>query len=228
MGSVIGIGRRYLCAASLTLASAGLCAEDPSRPGAAELARVPLATWQKLAFDPKAASELRTDLSGKNYAKVETALLARIEGNEHPGLLLETLGGVLFLDAKYLEAAIAYQKAEKDGSLSDGARFTLAMSYVELKRNDWARDELARLGRDKPSEPLYPYWLGRLDYDAQRFADALAKFTKAIAVDPRFVRAYDGLGLVNQALGDLEAAEKNYQTANRLNREQGAGSLGLL
>ncbi|MFN7992509.1 MAG: tetratricopeptide repeat protein [Bryobacteraceae bacterium] len=206
----------------MAVLSSVLCAEDATRPEAAELAPVPLTSWQKLAFDPKTASELQAYLAAKDYTKVETALLARIGTTEHPGLLLETLGGVMFRDKKYLQAAIAFKKAEKEGSLRNGAHFTLAMSYVELKRNDWARAELAHLEREKPTEPLYPYWLARLDYDDQRFGESLAKFTKAIEADPRFVRAYDGLGLVNQALGDLETAERSYLKANRLNREQGS------
>jgi len=207
---------------ALILSGAALRAEDSARPGAAELAQVPLTAWQQLAFDEKTTKELQTELAAKDYGRVETTLVVRVAASEHPRLLLETLGGVLFLDAKYLEAAIAFKKAEKDGALSDGARFTLAMSYVELKRSDWARDELTRLSREKPAEPLYPYWMGRLDYDDQRFTDALAKFSRAIELDARFARGYDGLGLVNQAMGNLETAEKNYQQANRLNREQGS------
>lgn len=170
--------------------------------------------------DPATASEIRADLSAKAYAKAEEKLYARIQLSAHPKVLLEILGGVFFLDSKYLDSAIAFKKAEKYGVLTEGERFTLAMSYVELKRNAWARDELLRLKRDKPSQPLYPYWLGRLYYDDQQFAEAKANFKQALNLDAHFVRAYDGLGLCEEAMGNLSAAEENYKRANALNREQ--------
>lgn len=204
------------------LACSTLAAEDSVRRADAEGSRVPVSELEKLGLDPNATSELESDLAGRNYPKAESVLLAQIRLSEHPRLLLEALGGVLFLDREYLQAAITLKKAEGDGPLSENAHFTLAMSYVELKRNDWARDELARLARARPAEPLYPYWLGRLDYEDQRFTSALTEFKKAIEAEPHFVRPYDGLGLVYEAMGDVDAAERNYQTANRLNREQGS------
>jgi tetratricopeptide (TPR) repeat protein len=170
--------------------------------------------------DPETANKIQNDLSAKAYVKAEEKLYARIEISARPKVLLEILGGVFFLDSKYLDSAIAFKKAEKDGVLSEGARFTLAMSYVELKRNGWARNELLRLRKEKPAQPRYPYWLGRLDYDDQRFAEARASFRQALEADSQFIRAYDGLGLCEEAMGNMTAAEENYRRANALNRQQ--------
>ncbi len=126
------------------------------------------------------------------------------------------------MDSNYLQSAIAYKKAEKYGVLSENARFTLAMSYIELKRSNWARDELLRLIRDQPRQALYRYWLGRVDYDNQKFADAVANFNRAIEIDDSFVRAYDGRGLAEEAAGNVSAAEQSYRRANALNRGQGS------
>jgi len=169
--------------------------------------------------DPETANEIQNDLSAKAYAKAEEKLYARIQASAHPKALLEILGGVFFLDSKYLDSAIAFKKAEKGGVLTEGARFTLAMTYVELKRNGWARDELLRLRKESPAQPLYPYWLGRLSYDDQRFAEARTSFRDALEADGQFIRAYDGLGLCEEAMGNMTAAEESYRRANALNRQ---------
>lgn len=168
--------------------------------------------------DPTTANEIQADVLAKAYDKAEEKLYARIQVSTHPKVLLEILGRVFFLDAKYLDSAIAFKKAEKDGALTEGGRFTLVMSYIELKRNAWARDELVRLRKQSPAQPLYSYWLGRLAYDEQRFTEAEVNFTKVLNVDPHFVRAYDGLGLCQEAMGNTKAAEESYKRANTLNR----------
>jgi tetratricopeptide (TPR) repeat protein len=74
--------------------------------------------------------------------------------------------------------------------------------------------------KDKPAQPLYPYWLGRIDYDDQNFAKGIAQFNEVLSIEPRFARAYDGRALCQEAIGDLTAAEQSYRRANTLNREQ--------
>lgn len=204
----------------LSLVFALACRAQPNEPVPSTISYDLL----RAETDPATANEIQADLSAKAYAKAEEKLYARIRLSAHPKVLLEILGGVFFLDSKYLDSAIALKKAEKDGVLTEGGRFTLAMSYVELKRNAWARDELVRLRKDKPAQPLYSYWLGRLDYDDQKFAEAKANFKQALNLDSDFVRAYDGLGLCEEAMGNLRAAEENYERSNTLNRQRGKRS----
>jgi tetratricopeptide (TPR) repeat protein len=197
--------------------------EDRPRSGVADLSPASLSSALLSAgVNLTIATEIKNDVATKNYVKAEAELLPRVGTGAHPQILLQVLGGVLFLDSKYLQAAIAYKKAEKYGALPETARFTLAMSYVELKRNSWAREELKRLKEEKPDQPLYAYWLGRLDYADQRFAVAKANFRRALEADAHFVRAFDGIGLCEEAIGNWKGAEENYRTANALNREQGS------
>jgi tetratricopeptide (TPR) repeat protein len=189
--------------------------------GAAKLAPAPiLYDLLRAELDTATANEIQREISAKAYAKAEENLYSRIKISAHPKVLLEILGGVFFLDSKYLDSAIAFKKAEEEGVLTEGGRFTLAMSYIELKRNAWARDELVRLRKEKPAQPLYSYWLGRLYYDDQRFADAEVNFRQALTADSQFIRAYDGMGLCEEAMGNMSAAEENYNRANMLNRRQ--------
>lgn len=215
------IGARTLCLFTAAALSCRAIDQVGDKPETTDL--VPAAVSYDLLraeTDPQTANEIQNDLSTKAYARAEEKLYARIQVSARPKALLEILGGVFFLDSKYLDSAIAFKKAEKDGALTEGARFTLAMTYVELKRNGWARDELLRLKKEKPAQPLYPYWLGRLNYDDQRFAEARASFRQALDADSQFIRAYDGLGLCEEAMGNMTAAEENYRRANVLNRQE--------
>ena len=83
-----------------------------------------------------------------------------------------------------------------------------------------ARTELEKLAGSTPRDPRYPYWLGRLDYDAQNFTSAMVHMKKALDIDPVFMKAYDNLGLCQEALGQLEPAIQTYEQAIKLNSSQ--------
>jgi tetratricopeptide (TPR) repeat protein len=129
---------------------------------------------------------------------------------------------------------VALKKAEAIAPLDEPSRFTLVMSYVALGRRPWARPELAKLVEGAPANPLYPYWVGRLDYDDGQYATAIKGFLRAIELDPRFMKAHDNLGLCYEALGRFDEAVHSWEEAIRLNDGQPAKSpwpslnLGLL
>ncbi|MGO8793144.1 MAG: tetratricopeptide repeat protein [Terriglobia bacterium] len=159
-------------------------------------------------------------LKGRNYGLAEEILLGDIDRSPKSQPLFTLLAEILFLDGKYLECAIALKKAEAIAPLDDRSRFTLAMAYIALEKRDWARPELEKLAAADPRNALYPYWLSRLDYNDMRLESAAAHAQKAIVLDPRSVKAYDNLGLCNEALGKNDEAIGAYRQAIRLNREQ--------
>lgn len=175
-------------------------------------------------MDPVRRSSLEEAIKNRNYEHAETLLLQEVERNPKLPQLLTVLGAIFFLDAKYLNTAIALKKAEALSPLNDQNRFTLAMSYIVLNRRDWARPELQKLAQSNPRSALYPYWLGRLDYDDMQFPAALAKFKKTLELDPNLMKAHDNLGLCYEALGQYDEAIQTYQEATRLNRVGGANS----
>jgi tetratricopeptide (TPR) repeat protein len=157
-------------------------------------------------------------LSDRNWARAEELLVAEIDRRPSSPDLLTLLGRVFLIDGKPLNAAIAIKKAEALGPIDEATRFTLVLAYVAMKRGDWARPELERLVRANASNPLYQYWLGRLDYDAGQYASAIARLEQVIARDPGFIRAYDNLGLCYEALNQPEQALAHYRRAIELNR----------
>ncbi len=172
-----------------------------------------------LPLDPPARQEIEAALKSHNYASAEAALVHAADQHPKVPLIYDYLGRIFFVDGKYLNAAIALKKGDALQPLEEKDRFTLAMAYVALQRPEWARPELAKLAEASPRNPLYPYWQGRLDYDSQNFPAAAAKFQKAIALDPDFMKAYDNLGLCLEGMAKYEEAIQQYRNAIRLNRE---------
>ena len=103
--------------------------------------------------------------------------------------MLTYLGSLFFLDGKYLNSTVATRTAEAIAPLDDRSRFTLALCHIILNHPESARPELEKLAAADPREPRYPYWLGRLDYDAMRFRAAAANLRKALELDPNFMKA---------------------------------------
>lgn len=167
--------------------------------------------------------ELETALNQRDYERAETILVREAESDPkslRASKLLVTAAGIFFLDGKYMNAVIAWKKAEAIAPLDELSRFTLAMAYVKLNRRDWARPELAKLAASQPRNPLYIYWLGRLDYDARNYASAIDHLQRVTELDPKMMRAYDSLGLCYDYLGKFEEAVKVYDRAVELNRAQ--------
>jgi tetratricopeptide (TPR) repeat protein len=173
-----------------------------------------------LNLDPTFRFELEQALQRKDFTLAEQLIAQEIETNPNAPTyeLLVYLGGLFFVDKRYLNSAVALKKAEAIEPLDNGNRFTLAMSYILLGRRDWARPELESLTKSEPGNPLYPYWVARLDYDDNEYAAAVAKLERLIEKFPGYFRAYDRLGLCLEALGRNEEAVAAYKRAIVLNR----------
>ena len=171
--------------------------------------------------------ELENALKTKDYKKAETILVEEAERDPtsfRSAKLLEFAGGIFFVDGQYLNSAIAWKKAEAIAPLDERSRFTLAMAYIKLDRQQWAQPELEKLAAAQPRNPLYLYWLSRLDYDGQKYTEAVGRLQKVVELDPKMVRAYDLLGLCYDYLGRLDEAIKNFNRAVELNRWQATPS----
>jgi len=151
-----------------------------------------------LPLDAASAQALRQAIDGRDYPSAERVLIAEIDKSPHSkgaARLLAFAGSVYFLNQDYLNAAVAWKKSDAISPLDTHLQFSLAMAYMRISRPDWARKQLESLAAQDPTDALYPYWLGRIDYDAQHFSEAIAHFQHAIALDPAMARAYDNLGL---------------------------------
>jgi tetratricopeptide (TPR) repeat protein len=177
----------------------------------------------ELQLEPSRRDELESALQHRDYKRAETILLEetqRVPKSVRTARIYTLMGHILFLDGQYLNSAIAWKKAEAIAALDDQTRFSLAMAYLRLNRRDWGRDELQKLSRGDPQNPLYLYWLARPDYDARVYATAISRLQRVIELDPNMMRAYNSLGLCYDSLGRFDEAIQSFTRAIELNRKQ--------
>ncbi len=174
-----------------------------------------------LDLTPEEVSHLKTAVADHDYIAAEKLLLNDIEQDPHAlraAPLLAYLGSVYFLNHDFLNAAIAWKKSDAIKPLASDLQFSLAMAYIRISHPDWARPVIESLAAHNTKNALYPYWLGRLDYDAQHYSEAIHHFQKAITLDPTMARAYDNLGLCYFYQNENELAVKNFDRAIELER----------
>jgi tetratricopeptide (TPR) repeat protein len=212
-----------IAAALSAFLSAPLSAQIPTPQQEDSIVRAASPATADLPLDPARRLEFEKAFRERDYKRAETILVKEAESDPkspRAAKLLAKAGGIFFLDGQYLNAAIAYKKADTIAPLDERGRFTMAMSYIKLNRRDWAKPELEKLSSLDPKNALYPYWLARLEYDAQQYNAAIAGFRKVIELEPRMMRAYDGLGLCYDYLGKYDDAISSFNRAVELNREQ--------
>lgn len=177
-----------------------------------------------LGLPAATASQLKQALKAHDYIAAERSLLAEIGHNPHSpeaARLLQFLGGVYFLDHDAWHAAVAWNKAKAIAPLPPTLTFSLAMAYIRIGHPDWARKALESLAGTDGKDALYPYWLGRLDYDAHDYDSAILQFQKAIRLAPDMAQAYNNLGLCYYRQNRNHLAIVNYQKAIDLNLKSG-------
>jgi tetratricopeptide (TPR) repeat protein len=212
-----------LAAAFCCTDSVALAAQRPSELPQELPVIEPSYGGSRLDLDSARWAQVQAALEKKDYRTAESILVEAAEqspGSPKAANLLEFAGGIFFLHRQFLNAAISWKKADAIAPLNQRSRFTLAMAYIELGRPQWARLELERLVAVQAENPLYWYWLARLDYDAHRYSEAIAELQHAISLDPKMVRAHDLLGLCYDYLGRLNNAVSSFERAVVLNRSQ--------
>ena len=212
------------------LRAAGAPAAPAPQPAAAESAETPrripvLARVTRALSEEADRAAVTQAIERRDYVSAEKLLVERIGQNPQSAELLTAAAGLFFLDRQFMNAAIAMKKAEKLAPLIAEDRFLLAMAYVALQHSDWARPELDKLAAAEPGNPLFPYWLARIDYDGRNYTDAVDKLQHVVALDPRSVRGWDNLGLALEGLGRLDEAAGAYRKAVELNSAEAAPSV---
>src|SRR5262245_34642256 len=88
-----------------------------------------------LPLDPVRRLEFEKAMRERDYKRAETILVKEAEGDPkslRAAKLLAKAGGIFFLDGQYLNAAIAYKKADTNAPIDELHRSPMAMSYVKI------------------------------------------------------------------------------------------------
>lgn len=203
----------------LALVLLNLLAVSASSQTAIDEPPPPASPIASLGLTPAQASQLQQAIDARDYVTAEKLLLAEIDRAPHSAnaaRLLAFAGSVYFLNRDYMNAAIAWKKSEAITPLDPRLEFSLAMAYISIARPDWARTALESLTAANNKEALYPYWLGRLDYDGHEYVKAINHFKHAIGLAPQMARAYDNLGLCYYYQNQNDLAVENYKKAIEL------------
>jgi len=186
------------------------------------LAERPEAILERVRQAPLSADQISligSALAAKDYSRVETLVkAAALKDAAHGGDLYALLGAIEFVAGRMEPAAQALRQSDSLATLKERDRFTLAMSLANLGDSAGARVELGTLNHLRPEQPLYLYWLARLDYYQRRYEDSIAKLRHVLELDPQSSRAEDNLGLALDMLGRSEEAQAEFDKAVTLNR----------
>jgi tetratricopeptide (TPR) repeat protein len=194
----------------------GQSATDTPAPAATPLSSLNLPTAE--------VSHLSAAVAAHDYIAAESLLIGEIEkypNTPQSAPLLAYLGSVYFLNHDFFNAAVAWKKSDAIRPLNPQLKFSLAMAYIRISHPDWARTVLTSLAANDSKNALYPYWLGRLDYDSRLYSEAAAHFRHALTLDVTMSRAYDNLGLCLFYQNENAAAVENFKKAIELDRNAG-------
>jgi tetratricopeptide (TPR) repeat protein len=203
----------------LCLAASALGFTQQELPIATEGTGAIFEKLQKAPLTDDQKQQVRQAIQARDYKTAEVILLHAIDANAQSAELLTLSAGVFLLDKNPMNTSIALKKAERIKPLAAADRFSLAMAYIAMRKREWARDELNRLAADEPANPMFSYWLARLDYDDQHFESAVRRLRSVTTASPTFMKAWDNLGLSLEGTGQLDQAVASYREAIRLNRE---------
>ncbi len=103
-----------------------------------------------------------------------------------------------------------------DPSLTERARFPLAIALFEAHQPEAARREFEQVRRETGDHPNVLYYLGRLDLDERNFPAAIRNLTQA-AAKPPFPDTPYYLGFAYFKQGNLVTAERWLKQAARAN-----------
>jgi len=92
----------------------------------------------------------------------------------------------------------------------------LAEGYISQDRFNEAIPHLSALVKLQPKNAEMQYLLGNTFYKAQKFEDSLPPLYKAVRLDPKLAKAHYGLCIVNELVGQEDAASKHYKIAMKL------------
>jgi Flp pilus assembly protein TadD len=123
------------------------------------------------------------------------------------------LGLILFREAKAKESLAEYTDGAKYETPSANDLKVVGLDYVLLDDYDDANKWLAKSTELDPADAIAWYSLGRVQYNLNRFGEAIQSFQKTLDIDHRNVKAEDNMGLSLAALNRSDEAIAAYRQA---------------
>jgi tetratricopeptide (TPR) repeat protein len=157
----------------------------------------------------------------------ETALFyARIALHLRPDFAFARLvvGDVLTQRKRHTEALVEFRRVAEVPALAWTGRLRIADSLANLKREDEARDTLTAMAQERPDRTDALVRLGDLHRQAERFAEAVGPYTRALerttVIEPRHWGLFYARGIAHERSKQWPQAEADFLKALELSPEQ--------
>ena len=129
------------------------------------------------------------------------------------------LGWILFRQAKYQQAADAFDAAAMAAPNVAKPLANLGEMYIELGKHDEAIDASQRSIQRNPNETAYRN-LGDIAFSDGNYKNALANYQQAANLDPKYHMIWRDIGDCYAMLGQPALVRENYAKAARLLSEE--------
>jgi tetratricopeptide (TPR) repeat protein len=129
------------------------------------------------------------------------------------------LGWILFRQAKYQQAADAFDAAAMAAPNVAMPLANLGSMYLELGKHDEAIDASQRSIKRSPNETAYRN-LGDMAFSDKNYKNALANYQQAAILDPKYHNVWRDIGDCYAMLGQTALVRENYAKAAHLLSEE--------
>jgi tetratricopeptide (TPR) repeat protein len=171
--------------------------------------------------DQVAALEgVEADIAANKLDNAESRLNAYLTTHPDSSRAYYDLGYVQFRTHKIGPSIKEISKSLELNPNNAEAHKVLALNCSIIGRYDLAEVELQQAARLKPESAEIHYFLARTYYTRGVYPLAKSEFETTIRLDSSYIKAYSNLGITLEALGETDAALKNYITAIHLEDQQ--------
>jgi tetratricopeptide (TPR) repeat protein len=160
------------------------------------------------------------DIAGNKFGETESGLSAYLKDHPDSWRAHYDLGYVQFRTHKIGSSIRELSRSLELNPQNAEAHKILGLGFSIIGRYDLAEVELLQAVRLKPSSAEMHYSLARTYYTRGVYPLAKSEFETTIRLDSSYVKAYSNLGITMEALGDNDAALKNYMMAIQLQERQ--------
>jgi tetratricopeptide (TPR) repeat protein len=183
-------------------------------------------TYQKAALALETAVRYAPDAERANldlavahfqagqFDKAVEPLQKALARNTKSSATHKLLGNTYLALREYGKAASALEEAVRLAPNDFDTAFTLGIAYLEHRQYESAKRVFGRMPQQFGDQPQLHLVVGRAYREAGLLPEAIAEFTKAASLDPRFPRVHYNLGLAylrNEGASKLAEAEAEFK-----------------
>ena len=163
---------------------------------------------------------VEADIDANKFAESEPRLNGYLKEHPDSSRAHYDLGYVQFRTHQIGPSIKELSKSLELNPKNADAHKVLALSCSIIGRYDLAEVELQEAVRLKPDSAEIHYFLARTYYTRGVYPLARSEFETSIRLDSSNIKAYSNLGITLEALGDTDAALKNYSAAIQIEDRQ--------